>query len=614
MANGYWQKLLRVNLTTGTHTVETIPESDLKKFIGGSGLAAEIMRRELPAKLPAYDARNQVIFATGPFQGPAIPGGAKFSIMSISPLSGTFADSAAGASWGPALKEAGYDILVVEGKAARPVYIRIIDDAVTICEAGDLWGKDTEETIDAIRVANTDQRMSVACIGPAGERLVAIACIAVDKHSFAGRTGLGAVMGSKNLKAVAVRGSKQVPVANPAKLKELIKKYQVELHQATIANKFRLNGTPGLCETAEGLGDMPIKYWSGDTFTEGARKLGAPNYTTVLNAKPLPCKFCPVGCHRHIQITEPAEYALEGPGPEYETLGMMGSNLLIDDPKVVAKANDMANRLGIDTISSGAMVGFAMQCWENGWISAKDTGGLELTWGSAKALLGMVDLIGRREGFGAIFAEGTVPAAKKIHPAAAETVVHNKGLDYPAHDPRACISLATTYATGTRGACHFRGPCEDVEMGGFFMPEIGVTKGIVRFFESKGQDVVAVKCQDLGALAGSLVLCLFMLDGAELSLTGTAELFNAVTGWDWTVADMMIAGERCFTVQRLLNLRDGWDASTEILPKKMRIPAKEGFRAGKEIPFEAMMKDYYVQRGWDVKGHPTPATLARMGL
>jgi aldehyde:ferredoxin oxidoreductase len=614
MADGYWRKLLRVDLSRGTHAVEPLADADLKRFIGGAGLGAEILRRELPPKVDAFEARNRLIFATGPFQGPAVPGGAKFSMVAISPLSGTFADTAAGAGWGIGLKEAGYDALLVEGAAEHPVYLQIVDDAVTIRDARELIGRDTVDTVDAVHAETGDRRLSVACVGPAGERKVAIACVAVDKHSFGGRCGLGSVMGSKNLKAVAVRGTRQVPVADPGRTQALIKRFQGEAHQAVLRNHFRENGTPGLCETAEGLGDMPIKYWDGDVWPAGAKRLGAPNYTQVLQAKPLPCQYCPTGCHRRIKVIDPTEYALAGPGPEYETLGMMGTNTLIDDPKAVAKANDIANRLGIDTISAGAMVGFAMQCWERGWVTAGDTGGVELTWGNPKALIDLVDQIGRREGFGALFAEGTVGAARQIHPDAVETVVHNKGLDYPAHDPRACISLAPTYVTGTRGACHFRGPCEDVEMGGFFLPEAGIRQGTVRFFERANQSHVAVKCQDLGALTCSLVICMFMIDGSEFSLTSQAEMFNAITGWDWNVDKLLEAGERAFTVQRLLNLRDGYGAATDVLPKKMRLVAKEGFRAGKSIPFEELMQDYYAMRGWDASGAPTPATLARLGV
>jgi len=614
MANGYWQKILRVNLTNHKSTVESIAEKDLKDFIGGAGLGAEILRRELPEKIEPYDPQNLVIFATGPFQGPAVPGGAKFSIVGISPLTGTFADTAAGAEWGPSLKDAGYDVLILEGISEEPVYIKIVDDDVRIEDACGLWGKDTFDTIDTIHEQTGDDKLSIAAIGPAGERKVAIACIAVDNHSFAGRCGLGAIMGSKNVKAVAVRGTKKVEVHDPEAARELIKKYQKQINETTVENEFRLHGTPGLCETAEGLGDMPIKYWEQDVWPEGARKLGGPNYTEALNARPLPCKYCPIGCHRKITITEPEEYKYEGIGPEYETLGLMGTSLLIDDPKVVAIGNDIANRLGLDTISAGAMVGFAMQCYEKGWITTDDTDGLELKWGDPKILFTLVEQIGRREGFGAIFAEGTVEAARKIHPDSVAEVVHCKGLDLPSHDPRACISLAPTYATGTRGACHFRGPCEDVEMGGFFIPEVDIKEGDVKFFEKKNQSRLAVECQDFGTLINSLVLCMFMVDGGDWSMTDVAGLFNAITGWDFSVEDLMLAGRRGFTVQRLNNIRDGYNKATDVLPKKMLKVAEEGFRAGKVIPFEDLMKEYYALRNWDENGAPTAKLMEQLDL
>jgi len=614
MRNGYWQKLLRVDLTNKKTSVESIAEEDLKRFIGGAGLAAEILRREVPAKIDPYDPKNLVIFGTGPFQGPPIAGGAKFSIVGISPVTGTFGDTAAGADWGPSLKDAGYDMLVIEGASKTPVYLHIVDDRVEIREASNLTGMDTYETIDAIHKETVDKELSIAAIGPAGEKQVAIACIVVDKHSFAGRCGLGAVMGSKGLKAVAVRGTQTAEMSDPDKAKELIGQYQKQILATVKENEFRVHGTTALCESAEALGDMPIKYWEQDVWPEGAKKLGAPNYTKVLNAKPYSCKFCPVGCHRKIKITEPAEYAQEGIGPEYETLGMMGTNLLIDDPKAVAQGNDMANGLGLDTISAGAMVGFAMECFEKEWITAQDTDGLELKWGDPKVLFALLEQIGKKEGFGAIFWEGTLPAAEKINPEAIEIVAHCKGLDFPSHDARSCISLAPTYATGTRGACHFRGGCEDVEMGGFFIPEIGIKEGMVKFFERENQSLLAAKCQDYFALLNSLVLCAFMVDGGDMPFSGVKDLFNAITGWDYSIEDLMDAGERIFTVQRLINIRDGYNAATDVLPKKMLQPAKEGFRAGKVPPFKELMEDYYNLRGWDENGEPSQGTMDRLGL
>jgi aldehyde:ferredoxin oxidoreductase len=532
----------------------------------------------------------------------------------ISPVTGTFGDTAAGADWGPALKDAGYDMLVIEGASETPIYLHIVDDRVEIRDASNLTGMDTHETIDAIHKETEDKKLSIASIGPAGEKRVAIACVVVDKHSFAGRCGLGALMGSKGLKAVAVRGTQTAEMSDPDKARELMGHYQKQILATVKENEFRAHGTTALCESAEALGDMPIKYWEQDVWCEGAKKLGAPNYTKVLKAKPYPCKFCPVGCHRKIKITEPAEYAQEGIGPQYETLGMMGTNLLIDDPKAVAHGNNLASRLGFDTISAGAMVGFAMECFEKGWITDRDTDGLVLKWGDPKALFSLLEQIGNKEGFGAIFSEGTLPAAEKISQEAVEIVVHCKGLDFPAHDARSCISLAPTYATGTRGACHFRGACEDVEMGGFFIPEIGIKEGMFKFFERENQSLLAAKCQDYFALLNSLVLCAFMVDGGDMPFSGVKDLFNAITGWDYSIEDLIEAGERIFTVQRLINIRDGYNAATDVLPKKMLQPAKEGFRAGKVPPFKELMEDYYNLRGWDENGEPTQRTMDRLGL
>ncbi|MCD6407202.1 aldehyde ferredoxin oxidoreductase family protein, partial [Candidatus Aerophobetes bacterium] len=566
-----------------------------------------------PEKDPLH-ADNRLIFATGPLQGHPVPGGAKFSVVSKSPLTNTQADSAAGAKWGPFLKKAGYDALIIQGRSETPVYIYIDDDKVEIKDAKSIWGLDSYQAVDQIRKELGDERVSVATIGPAGEKLVRMACIVVDKHSFAGRCGLGAVMGSKNLKAVAVKGSKKVPVANLSLLKEYNRKYFKEIHNASIKSGLRPHGTPVLCITAEGFGDMPIKYWTGDTWPEGAKKIGAPNYTNVLSAKPYPCLYCPIGCHRNINIEEPTKYRLKGIGPEYETLGMLGTNLLIDDVKAIAVANDICNKLGIDTISTGACIGFAMECYEKGIINKKDTGGMEIKWGDPEILIELVKQIGNKEGFGSIFSEGALRAARKIGKNAEELVAHVKGLDFPAHDPRACWGMIPTYATGTRGACHMRGVEEDVEMSGFYIPEIGITKEKAQFFKREGKAFLAMKMQDYCALVNSLVLCVFMPDGGDLSFTSILNIFNSITGWEWDVQEAMKCGERIFTMQRLINLRDGYSKKDDILPPKMYAPAKKGFRAGKVPPVEELINEYYRLREWDENGHPSKRKLQELDL
>ncbi|MGE5485525.1 MAG: aldehyde ferredoxin oxidoreductase family protein [Ignavibacteriales bacterium] len=613
MANGYWGRVLRVDLSAGKTWVETVGEDVWKAFVGGAGYAAKVILEEATADTDPLGPDNPLVFALGAYQAGACPGNAKWTVAAKSPLTGTYGDSAAGADWGIALKRAGYDAIVIKGAAKEPVYLFVGEDGVEIKDAQGIWGLDAFEMAKAIRAKESDPRLAVAGIGPAGEKLVKIACIVADAHSFAGRCGLGAVMGAKRLKAIAARGTKKVPVHEPERVGELAKIHFRLILNAAKNNGLRDHGTPNLCMTAEALGDMPIRNWSGDVWPEGAKTIGAPNYTESLKAKPLPCANCPVGCHRDV-VVEEGPYAMRGPGPEYETCGMMGTNLMICDPAVVAKANDVANRLGIDTISTGACIGLAMECFEQGWIT-KEQAGMDLVWGNASAAIELTRQIGNREGFGELFADGALAAARRIHPEAEKLVAHSKGLEYPAHDARACWSLGVNYATCTRGACHMRGVVEDVEMGGFFVPELGIVKDWSKFFSRENKSALTVKLQDYCAWLNSLVICAFMVDGGELTFTSLLDMFNAITGWGWGVEDAMKAGARAFTTQRLANIRDGHSRKTDTLPYKMTVPAKEGFRAGKTpTPIDAYLDEYYKLRRWDSDGIPTKECLRDLGL
>jgi aldehyde:ferredoxin oxidoreductase len=614
MAFGYWNKILRINLTNRKFIKEGIDDNMYKLFIGGAGIGAKILWDEVPVKVDPYDPKNRIVFTGGPFQGHPIPGSAKFSIISKSPLTHTYADSAAGANWGPLFKKTGYDALIIEGKSRKPVFVYVNDEEVKIMDASDIWGMDSYKAIDKIRGKIGDPRVSVAAIGPAGEKMVKIACIVVDKHSFAGRCGLGAVMGSKNLKAVAVKGSKKVPVFNSDLLKKYNRKYFKQIYDTCVENGFRTHGMASACVYNESVGDMPIKYWTEDRWTEGAKKIGAPNYTKVLSAKPHPCLYCPIGCHRNIEIKEPAKYKLKGAGPEYETLGMFGSNLLIDDLKEISLANDLCNRLGIDTISAGACVGLAMECYEKGIINKKDTAGMEVKWGDPNVLIKLIKQIGNKEGFGAVFSGGALEAAKQFGKGAEELVVHVKGLDYPAHDPRSVWGMAITYATGTRGACHVRGVEEDVELGGFYIPEIGVTKEKAEFFNPKGKAFLAAKMQDYNSFLNSLTFCLVMPDAGGITFTSIINILNSITGWDWDVQEAITCGERIFNLQRLINLRDGYTAKNDIFPPKMYMSAKEGFRAARVPPFDDLLKEYYTLREWSKNGEPNREKLKKLRL
>ena len=611
MANGYWNRILRVDLTVGRTWVEGLPEGEWQKVLGGAGYGAKVLDEEVPASVKPYDPENRIIFAVGPIQATSVTGSAKFSIVGKSPQTGIFGETAAGGDWGIALKRAGYDALVIQGKSTDPVYLRINDDKVEIRDAKHLWGRDAFETNDRIQEELQDKEVEVAAIGQAGENRVAIACVVVGKHSFAGRCGMGAVMGSKQLKAISVKGTKAPAVHDPNKMSALTKEINSAVFSAT-KDWLRLHGTPVVLTGGEEVGDVPIKYWSGDTWKEGAQKIGTPNYTEVLKAKPWPCKFCVVGCHRKIRFDAPSAYATEGAGPEYETLGMFGAACMIDDLNGIAKANELCNRYGMDTISTGAFVAFSMECAEKGIIAEKEVDGFPLKWGNAEALIAMIHKIGNREGIGSLFADGIVRAAKSLSQEAEEIAVHVKGLDMPAHDPRAFFALALNYATGNRGGCHERGNPQVASMG-FLLPEAGISENADPH-TMQNTEVHSAKYQDYGCLVNSMCLCKFMLFGG-FGLKSMLECLNAATGWNWDMDQFLQAGERIFNLQRKVNGKYGISRKDDKLPKRMFEAAKEGGRAGK-VPydFDRYLDRYYDYRGWDKDGRPTSEKLAALGI
>ena len=611
MANGYWEKVLRVDLSDMRVTEETVPEPVWRKVLGGAGYGAKVLYDEVGSEVGGLDPENRIIFGLGPFQATQQTGAAKFCIIAKSPLTGIFGETAAGAGWAIELKKAGYDAVVVQGKANKPVYLWIHDGKVETKDAVPFWGKDSYSASDEILKDIGDPKASIACIGQAGEKQVAIACVVIDKHSFGGRCGLGAVMGSKNLKAIVVKGTRTVPVHDANGVSELGRELGKKIYEGT-EDWLRLHGTPCVEVPCEEVGDTPIKYWSGDTWKEGAKQLGSPNYTEVLRAKPWPCKFCVVGCHRHVKIDEPAEYALEGAGPEYETLGMIGNCCLMDDLKALAKMNEWCNKYGMDTISTGAFIGFAMDCFEKGILKEKDTDGMAIHWGDKEVMFQLIHKIGKREGIGELFSRGILHAARSLGEKASELAVHVKGLDMPAHDPRAYFSLALNYATGSAGGHHERGNPQ-VASSGFLLPEAGINEVVDRF-QMENSEFVAAKYQDYGVLTNSLCHCKFMLFGG-MTLTDLLNTLNSVTGWGWTMEDFLKTGERIFTLQRLVNVKYGITRKDDVLPKKIFEPAKEGGRIGKiPVPFEPALDRYYILRGWDTHGIPKKEKLKELDL
>ncbi len=609
-SNGYWGRVLRVDLSEGQITEEKVAESVFKQVVGGSGFGAKVIYEELDSDTDPFDPENRVIFAVGPWQAADFWGSGKFSVISKSPLTGTLGDSSGGGNWAPLFKRCGYDALIIQGKASQPVYLWIHDKGAEIKSASRFWGMDTVEVLDKLKEDVAEKRAAIVAIGPAGEKLVRFACVTADGHGYAGRTGIGAVMGSKNLKAVVVYGTKKREVFDAEKISELRKTYREKIKQNAVV--MHAHGTPSALSSSAASGNLPIKYWSGDTW-DGVDKIGAPRYTKILNVRPMACMNCNIACHRRIAITNPPEYAMKRIGPEYETLALLGSACLVDDLKAICKANDLCNRFGMDTISTGSCVAFTMECFERGWLTAEETDGLEVKWGDPKSLVELVRKIGMREGFGDILAEGTLRTARKINKEAEEIVVQVRGLDFPAWDPRAFWGTAVNYATGPIGSSHQRGMvvCYDF---GTEAPELEIDERKTVQFNTEGKAHIAVKGQDYAVLMNSLSMCNFFVDAGKLTVTELKEAFNAITGWNWSVEEFIKVGERIHNLQRMINIRDGKGKEYDILPKKMFQPAKSGPRAGKFPPIDELLKEYYSIRGWDENGMPRWETLERLGL
>ncbi len=607
---GIWGKLLEIDLTEGTSAVKELPIQTYRNFIGGISLGTKLLYEGITGATAPYSEDNLLIFTTGPFQGTVFPGSAKWMAISKSPLTGTFCASAAGANFGPTLKRTGYDAIVMKGKAERPVYILLTDERLAIRDASHLWGRDAIETNGELFSEFANLHPSIVTIGPAGEKQVAIACLVVDGHSFAGRGGLGAVMGSKNLKAVVVAGSKKVKVADPEGLKALTREVALQLRKAS-EKTYTRHGTANDVIRCEEEGDLPVKYWAGDVWAEGARKIGAPRFTEYLSAQPNPCFACPIGCHRHIKLIKQGEIIVEGAGPEYESLGMLGANCLVDDLDAIAVANDQCNRLGIDTISAGSYVAFTMECYERGLVKKEEVG-FPVKWGDGDALLKLVDQIGTKKGFGAIFANGIRKAAQIIGGEALTLPVEVKGMDFPAHDPRTYFSLAINYATTTVGASHIRGFPHAGEAG-MLIPEVGYDQ-LTERFTMGGKAWLTKVFQDYSVALDSLVDCIFM-QTIGLSLGKTLRALNLITNWNFDVDTLMKVGERGFTLQRMINIRDGLTKQDDRLPARMFEPARQGRRKNKvPVPFEEALMEYYALRGWSKEGIPTQETLQNLGL
>jgi aldehyde:ferredoxin oxidoreductase len=609
---GYVGNVLEIDLRTGKKEKISIEEEERRKFLGGSGLAARIFFDSFDPKVDPLAPGNPLIVMTGPVVGTQFPGTSRFAVCGKSPLTGIWGEGTCGGNFGPELKFAGMDGIIFKGASPSPVYLVIEDDQIEIRDAKDLWGMDNYSVTDFLKERHgKEKRPKILSIGPAGENLVKFAAICNDKGDFIGRTGMGALMGSKKLKAVVVKGTKKVEISFPEEYATLRKSLIVKSRDAVLAQSFRSMGTDAGMDLGMMTGDVPIKNWMiGEDFQLSAN-LGGPSLTEKYLAKSHACSFCPVACKRIVKVEDGPFKTEEGPGPEYETCCTFGTLIMNDDLAGVIKANEWCNRYGVDTISCGATIAFAMEAFEKGLINKNDTDGIDLTWGNISGAIELLHKIAKKEGIGALLSEGSGEAAKRLGKGADEFTVEVKGLEAPMHDPRGFHGMGLAYMTSIRGACHLMHLALGVEQGITTYSEAGFQENYTGQTSEEKAEVIKL-CEDLGLPCNSLVICEFV--AWTLSANDLAEMVRVTTGFDFTLKDLLACGERTWLLKRGLGNMMGVRSRDDRLPKRILTPLKEGAAAGSIPDVEKLLREYYEIRGLDEGGRPKKEVLIKAGL
>ncbi len=596
---GYAGKILRVNLSDNTTFVEEIDEKFCRKYIGGAGFIAYYLYKELKPGIDPLGLDNKLIFALGPLTGVSLPGNARNCVGAKSPLTGGIIKTEVGGNWGAELKHAGFDGIIVDGKAEKPVYLWIQDGKVSIKDASHLWGKETRETLNTIREELGDNRIQVTMIGPGGENLIRFACVMNGLYDAAGRGGAGAVMGSKNLKAIAVRGHQRPRVASPEGVKELrdwlLKNKQL---WAGIAE----GGTAGhgtAMEMAVTSGNLTVNNFREGIFPD-AKLIDCEVIKIGMDG----CFACPIRCKKVMECKGPYPVDRAYGGPEYETLGALGPNCGISNIEAISRGSELCNANSLDTISTGMIISFAMECFENGLLTTEDTGGIDLRFGNAEAMLKTIELIAKREGIGNLLAEGAAKAAQKIGKGAKQYSMEVKGLEIPMHEPRLKHTLGVGYMVNPHGADHCLNLHDTmVEVEGPVLEQLRPIMGIIEplsLDDYGALKVALLKVRQLDRMIrDSLVLCSIPpYDYAQL-----ANITAAVTGWDTSPVEQLRVAERTLTMFRLINIREGLTAEDDKLPERFFQP-KSGALADKPLDHEKMEEAksyYYTLMGWDSK-------------
>ena len=613
--NGYAGKILRVDLTSGKIEVEEPPESFYRRYLGGNGFVAYYLLKELPKGVDPLGPDNLLIMAGGTVTGIPVAGAGRSVVGGKSPLSGGYGEADVGGFFGAELKRAGFDAVVVRGKASKPVYLWVHDGQAEIRSAEHLWGMKTLECQAAVRAELEDKRVRTAMIGPGGEKLVRYACVMNDVTHAAGRTGMGAVMGSKNLKCVAARGQGAVPLADEAGLKELAK-WMGEHWKEKALGMHELGTNGGVLEQ-QTTGALPTRNFQDGQFA-GAEKISGEAMRDTILVDTGGCYACPIRCKRVVKVDD-AEYqvAPEYGGPEYETVGAFGSNCGVDDLRAVSKANELCNAYGVDTISTGMAVSFAIECFENGLLTLKDTGGLELRWGNGPAMVEMTRRICEREGLGDLLAEGPTRAAKKIGKGAEAYVLDVKKQSFPMHECRTRHGQALGYAVSPTGADHMHNFWD----GGLANSPLGEDLQGLGIYESVPQtELNAHKVRaytfmvNWRWLSNHMSRCMFI----PWTRDQIVQLVRTITGWQVNEWELMKVAERGVTMARAFNMREGFTRADDVLPPRMATPHVSGSLNEKPVDPEVLDENltlFYGMMGWDTQtGEPTEAKLHELDI
>ena len=603
MKNGYMGKILNVDLSKGSINIESTDEKIAKKYIGGKGYALYLLYQILKEKedIDAFGEENVLIFATGPGTGVAgFPSPGRYHVMALkSPLTGSIGSGNSGGSWGPSLKFAGFDAVVIKGASKDPVYLDIADGKAELKDASHLWGKNT---FDTCKILKKGKNASVACIGPAGENKVLLSCIINDEHRAVGRTGLGAVMGSKKLKAIVVSGDKKVEVAKPEEYKKVSKECLEKLRKNPVTGEgLPTYGTAVLVNIINSVGALPFKNWQTG-YNKDADKISGETMSKEYLIKKKPCWGCVIACGRVTKV-EKGPYQLSySEGPEYESIWALGNDTGVMDFGAVIKANHICDELGMDPISLGSTIACAMELNEKGHIKEEELQGIDLKFGNAAALVELVEKTAYKDGFGKYLALGSKKLAEKF--GVPDLSMSVKGLEMPAYDPRAIKGIGLNYATANRGGCHVTGYTVAPEV-------VGIPEKIDPL-SPEGKAKWVKIFQDLTCVVNSTVNCLFTT--FAIGAKDYAELLSAVTGWDISEEEIMRIGERIYNLERVIINRLGFDGKDDVLPKRLleeKMP--EGAAKGQIVELEKMKKEYYELRGWE-NGKPTPEKLKELEI